>query len=94
MTAPRNGSWLLVVSSWPKRLFTFHPVGVSPNPIRVDPSTLYLCDCFSKQQWISDCFESDSTGARRMFSGTDRFTGTREGSSEGARTSPQMPTQL
>jgi hypothetical protein len=34
--------------------------------------------------------------ARRMFcdSGTDRFTGTREGSSEGARTSPQMPTQL
>ena len=72
MTAPRNGSWLLVVSSWPKRLFTFHPVGVSPNPIRVDPST----------------------GARRMFSGTDRFTGTREGSSEGARTSPQMPTQL
>ena len=40
MTAPRNaGSCLLVVSSWPKRLFTFHPVGVSPNPIRVDPST-------------------------------------------------------
>ena len=52
--------------------FHFSPVGVSPNPIRVDPST----------------------GARRMFSGTDRFTGTREGSSEGARTSPQMPTQL
>jgi hypothetical protein len=43
MTAPRNGSWLLVVSSWPKRsvfsLFTLWSPGVSPNPIRVDPST-------------------------------------------------------
>ena len=23
---------------------------------------LYLCDCFSKQQWISDCFESGRGG--------------------------------
>jgi hypothetical protein len=22
------------------------------------PGGIYLCDCFSKQQWISDCFES------------------------------------
>ena len=48
----------------------------------------------SEASFHFSCRVDPSTGARRMFSGTDRFTGTREGSSEGARTSPQMPTQL
>ena len=29
---------------------------------KVGAWTIYLCDCFSKQQWISDCFESGLDG--------------------------------